>query len=429
LWDEVAIALSGSTLLEQGRRALTEYLGWARRRGEGVTDAEVHAVLGPEAVPPMTRGMLRQRRDLADCRLVAEPVEEVPGRVVPDAIAGDGTRMRASVVLRDDGNAYVMIVKALPQGLVLREAAAADGPRLAEVCRSTPIVTGSLRVTIDYGQDYLRATEVAEPRIVLLVEANQRIQALHGCVIHNGVVGDRQQKLAYLRHTRIDPTLQGVGVFSALNGALFERGFAAGATPYSLVAIGNEAMLEKLPEELRRWPWRHKRFYLDTRSVARRSAALAEIDADDAAPLIDRLYRGTAISPPTTAAGLRHRLAATPHLYAPNRLLGDARAVIGVSRAPIQVRSEGPDGADLRREVVAYDLGATDADGFEAVLRSWCDRLAAEAVDDLCIDVTTASPLHDRLARLARSVREYALNLSLPPPPHATGFRVDPMYI
>jgi len=78
---------------------------------------------------------------------------------------------------------------------------------------------------------------------------------------------------------------------------------------------------------------------------------------------------------------------------------------------------------------VAYDIGATDADAFEAVLRSWCDRLAADAVDDLCIDVTTASARRDRLACLARSAREYALNLSVPPPPHATGFRIDPAYI
>jgi hypothetical protein len=421
--------VSESSPLERGREVLATYLEWARRRGEDVTDAEINAVLGSGAVPALVRGTLHQRKDLARCRLLTAPLEEVPGRVVAEAVDAEGGRMRAVAVIRDDGDVFVMIVKALPDGFVLRDAIPADGPRLAEVCRATPIVTGPIRTTIDYGHDYLRATDVAARRIVLLVESEGRIVGLHGCVLHDGVLGDRHRPLAYMRHTRIDRAFQGAGIFSALQGALFERMFAAGATAYSLVAVGNDRMLEKLPEELRRWPWRHKRFYLDTRSLAGRSAALAEVDADDAAPLIDRLYDGRAICPPTTAAGLRRRLDATPHLYGPNRMLGDARAVIGVSRAPIQVGSEGPDGTDLRREAVAYDIGATDADGFEAVLRSWCDRLAGDAVDDLCIDVTTASPLHDRLARLARSAREYALNLSLPPPPHARGFRIDPAYI
>ena len=48
--------------------------------------------------------------------------------------------MHASVVIRADGNAYAMIVKALPEGFVLREAVAADGPRLAEVCRNAAIL-------------------------------------------------------------------------------------------------------------------------------------------------------------------------------------------------------------------------------------------------------------------------------------------------
>jgi len=421
--------IASGSALEQGRLALAAYLAWARRRGEGVTDAEIRAVLGPDTMPSLVRGVLHIRRDLAGCRLVTDPVEEVPGRVVAAAVAEDGTRMRASAVIRDDGNTHVMIVKALPEGLVLREAVAADGPRLAEICRSTPIVTGPLRATIDYGQDYLRATEVADPRIVLLVEADDRIVALHGCVVHDGVVGDRPQKLAYLRHTRIDPALQGAGIFSALNGALFERGFAAGATAYSLVAVGNERMQEKLPEELRRWPWRHKRFYLDTRSLAADATALVEIDPEDAAPLINRLYDGKAVSPPTTPAALRRRLQATPDIYGPDLLLGNADALVGVSRRPIHITTEGPDGTRLRREAVAYDIGASDADAFEGVIRSWCRRLAAAGADDLVVDVTTASPLHDRLAGLARTSREYALQFGISPPPDVIGFRVDPAFI
>lgn len=415
--------------LERGREALARYLEWASSGGEEPTDDEVFAVMGRAAVPSVVRGILHRRKDLAGCRLLTAPTEEVPGRVVAEAVIEDGTRMRAVAVVRDDDNIYVMITKALPQGFVLRDAVAADGPRLAEVCRTTPIVTGSTRTTIDYGPDYLRATEVADQRVVLLVECDGRIVGLHGCVIHDGVVGDDHERLAYLRHTRIDRAFQGAGIFSALQGGLFERGFAAGATPYSLVAVGNDRMLEKLPSELSRWPWRHKRFYLDTRSLAAASTALVAIDPIDASPLINRLYDGQAISPPTTPPALSRRLQVTPHLYGPDRLLGDAHAVIGVSREPIHITTESADGIQRRREAVAYDVGANDADAFERVVRSWCGRLAADDVDDLVVDVTTASPLHDRLADLARSAREYALQFSLSPPANATGYRIDPTYI
>jgi hypothetical protein len=91
--------------------------------------------------------------------------------------------------------------------------------------------------------------------------------------------------------------------------------------------------------------------------------------------------------------------------------------------------TESPDGIQQRREVVAFDVGAEDADALERVLRSWCHRLVADGIDDLVIDVTTASPVHDRLASLARSAREFALQMSFSPSPGVTGFRVDPAYI
>jgi hypothetical protein len=421
--------VSASNALKRGCQILARYLEWARRHGESVPDAEVYEVLGPDAVASVVRGFLHQRRELAGCRLVSNPIEEVPGRIVADAIDGNGERMRAVAVVRDDGNAHVMFAKALPDGFVLREASALDGPRLAEVCRTTPIVTGPIRTTTDYGPDYLRSTELADERIVLLVEADGRIVGMHGCVIHEAVVGDHHGKLAYLRHTRIDRAAQGHGVFSALNGALFARGFASGALPYSLVAVGNDRMLEKLPEELRRWPWRHNRFHLDTRKLADRSSALVEIDPIDAVPLINRVHDGATLRPATTSSALRRRLQKAPHLYGSDRLLGDPDAVIGVSREPIYVTTEGPNGAQGRREAVAYDVGATSLDAFERVVRSWCHRLAAEGVHDLAIDTSTASPLHNCLATLARSAREYALQLALPPPPQATGFWIDPAYI
>jgi hypothetical protein len=48
--------------------------------------------------------------------------EEAPGRVVAEAVDADGARMRAVAVIRDNGDVYVLIVKALPDGFVLREA-------------------------------------------------------------------------------------------------------------------------------------------------------------------------------------------------------------------------------------------------------------------------------------------------------------------
>lgn len=419
--------MQGPGRLESGARALVWYLRWARCGGEGLTDDEIHAVLGADAPAALIRGVLRDRADLVGCRLTSDPIEEVPGRVVADAVLADGARMRAIAVVRADRYIHVMIAKALPQGLTIREASHDDGPRLAELCRRCPIVVGESRTTIDYGEDYLHATEVPEDRLVLVAERDGRVVGLHGCVLHEGFFGDDQRLLAYLRHTRVDPDAQGAGLFSALNGALFERNFAEGAHAYSLVVVGNAKMLAKLPAELRGWPWLHSRFLFDTRRLADSSIPLETVDPARAAELVNLAHLGAAISQPMTAESMQRRTLGV--MYGPDAVLGNDRAAIGVSRRRFTMTTDEPGGARTRVETVALDVGATSVKAFRDVLCACCARLADDGIDDLVIDLPSGSHLHDPIAEFAHSTRTYALQMAIPPPSGATGFRVDPAYI
>ena len=414
----------------RAQAVLDWYLGWLRRvpAGDGPEDDEVYAVLGPGAGPEVFRRFLTARRD-DTLRPLGEPVLEGPGRVALAAARADGQRMRIVAIARSDGEAHATITKAAPDGYVVREAVPEDGPALADLCRRTPIVDEKSRTTLDYGDDYLAATALAEERDVMVVEHDGQLLALHGCAYHDGVVGDLRSRMYYLRHTRIDPLAQKLGLFSALNGALFERGFSAGAIPYSMVAVGNDRMLDKLPDELRRWPWRHRRFSLDCRQLGDEAAVHHPVDASDAVPMVTALRAGLAVNPVPTVDGLRRRLARAPHLYGPDRLVGTSDAVVGVGRQAMTITEETGEMIEHRVEVVAYDVGAADPAALEQTLRAWCQQLADEHVDDLIVDVCEGAPHFDLVSSLARSSRSYLVNLGMPPPPDATGFHIDPALI
>lgn len=112
-----------------------------------------------------------------------------------------------------------------PTGITVRPATRADGPAIAELIRRSPVVDGGVRRWYDYGLDYLEATASAGAFSIVAEQAGHLI-AVHGLVAFDANLGEgRAARLGLLRHTRIDPEMQGSGLFGALQFELVGQTF------------------------------------------------------------------------------------------------------------------------------------------------------------------------------------------------------------
>jgi len=263
----------------------------------------------------------------------------------------------------------------------------------------------------DYGEDYMAATALCADREVVIAEQDGRIVGLHGGAYHPAVIDERRLEGCYIRHTRIDARVKGSGVFSSLNGRLAERIRLKSDFNYSIVAIGNDRMLDKVPAELRR-PLPHRRFSVACRDVARPHAEGEHIPSiDEAVALLNDAHRSETMFHPHTASSLEDRLTTVPD-YTPSHLLAAGSAIVGVRDHAVQVTVE--DERGRRRTVcqAAVDAGCgpDGGDDLAALVGSWCTRLADEGVEELTVGASAGSPAGEALAKLGESV-DYAVNL------------------
>ena len=270
-----------------------------------------------------------------------------------------------------------------PPGVSVRDAEPGDGAALAELCRQVPIETPGRRMWFDYGEDYLAATALCAGREVLLAEEDGEIVGLHGGAYHAVVLDGRSFDACYIRHTRIDARAQGSGVFSSLNGRLFERIRLNCDFNYSIVAMGNDRMLDNIPAMQRSAP-PHSRFSVVCRDVARSQAPGEHIPSiEEAVTLLNDAHRSETMFLPHTAASLEDRLTTVPD-YTPAHLLAAGSAVVGVRDHPVHVTVEDDHGRRGAVQETAVDAGcgSDGGDDLEALVRSWCTRLADEGVEE-----------------------------------------------
>jgi hypothetical protein len=391
---------------------------------EGLVD-ELRALYPLHPGPAVIAGFMRDRvRNYGTgFRLIG--VEWLADHAVVGIVeTDDGTRWRvaASSDPNTDSFGFIGSAKA-PAGFRVRAAEPEDGPALAELIRRVPMNVGDDWFLIDYGHDYLAATAMATDRLVALAENDGGLLAIHGHANVTVVVDGLPHDSVYLRHTRVDPSTKGSGVFSALNGFLFEQqlAWAGGSMPssFSLVAVANDSMLRVLPDELRRWgtPW--ERLHLDARALAgesgrRRTDQLR--DRAELADLLEHMQAGADVRLPVDRGWVDRRLDGCPELYGPERVRGGAGAAVGVGRSTIGVRRKDAD--NETREAVVFDIafesGADEA--LRETLRGWCDDLVADGVDRLVIGCGSSSRVHAALAPLAVEVERYHLNCSWPAP-------------
>jgi hypothetical protein len=317
--------------------ALRRWMTWLDV-GELPSDDVLEAYFVEEIQLVKARGFFAARvPELRDARIVGvEDHGPITTAVLDVARTG---RWRVSAVFAPDGRVKSVMPYRDPPDVSVRDARPDDGVALAELCREVAIETPGRRVWFDYGEDYMAATALCADREVVIAEQDGRIVGLHGGAYHAAVLDDRSLEACYIRHTRIDARAQRSGVFSSLNGRLFERIRLKSDFNYSIVAIGNDRMLDKIPAE-----WRssrpHRRFSVVCRDVARPHAEGEHIPGiDEAVTLLNDAHRFETMFHPHTASSLEDRLTTVPD-YTSSQLLAAGSAVVGVRDHAVHVTVE-----------------------------------------------------------------------------------------
>jgi hypothetical protein len=230
----------------------------------------------------------------------------------------------------------------------------------------------------------------------------------------------------------VDPTQQGGGVFSSLNGAIAEAAVPLCDAPWSLVAVSNESMNQRLVQHLDHSPAVQLR--IDAREHADPSARLplaTRGDADGISELSNRANGGLELSRTRTADDVVARAESVGPRYGWSRISFSDGALLGVDGLPVKVETRTPEQTEVRREAYACDLAVIEGHEHELLdlVRAWCTRLLDEGIDDLVI--TAASPLLRRHLEPLASYRTY-FNLNhqfaVASDADARGYFIDGMY-
>jgi len=396
------------------RGALDWYLSCCRRGWETVPDAEIEPrYRSGSSVAGFRATATRSSRSLG--AFVVVDVVQLDEHRVMAMLDADGVVWSVLAITEREPPyriATCLVAKAPPTDITVRSATPADGPAIAKLIRRSPVVDGAVTRWYDYGTDYFKATSSAGACSIVAEHVGQLV-AVHGLAPFDAHFGaGRTARLGLLRHTRIDPTMQGSGLFGALQLELMSHTFPDLDQGCSLVAVGNTAMLDKLPDDLRRWRVTMERYTLDCRSLGKGDATLPGVPCSsvDAIELLDASHQLEYLCRATSPEAL----ASVPA----QRRRRQGGAVVAVADNVVAITTEDGETRVTRSEVTALELGcATDApEDLRRLLREWCGHLYGQGIDDLLCYASSASPLRPLLAGLASHVDAFVLNLTLDPP-------------
>lgn len=395
-------------------QAVATYLSWVEA-GEMPDDEILGRFYADTAdLRLFGRGIFAARTsDLRGCEVVGvEPGDAWTTVVVTGTT---GLRWNLTVILGDDGRVRGLYVyRRAADGVVVRRAEGGDGAALAELCRRVAIITPGRRTWFDYGDDYLTAT-AGPARDVLLAELDGQVVGLRSDAYRDVKVAGRDAEIGYSRHARIDPAAQGTGMFSAINGVSAVSRTLRTPYTHSIIAVGNDSSLRNTPSN-RRPSEIHRRLHLSCRDLATDAASGEHApDPDEVAAILRASLAAHVLAEPMASSDVARRLASLP-TYGAHRVVARGGAVLGVPARTIRTAVEQDDGR--RHEAVqatALDIGCTPSSAADliALVGSWCNRLADEGVDELCIATTAGTETDAALSPLAREITDYHVILSL----------------
>lgn len=276
--------------------------------------------------------------------------------------------------------------------VTIREAAAQDGPLLADIERRTPLQLGDLALAIDRRDDYFAASRLMGDATVLIAELDGVAVGVFCAAAHPAMIGGIERRMLYIHHARILPEAQDRGIGKRLGDAV--RAKYAGRTDsnYFFIAPGNLHSQAFARRAENRWSVQPTLIDLPTNELAGPMAGRPATVADAAlvVSLVNAAHAGEEMFLPYTIESFIGRMERAPEQYSWNRVWLSERAVVGVW----------PEGESISAWVTPRDgepresrAGAVLDFGFEpggeeelvALLRAWCGWLSSQGMSSLSI--------------------------------------------
>lgn len=327
--------------------------------------------------------------------------------------------------------------------VVVREAVTEDGPALAEIERSCPLVLGGHSVIIDRGDDYFAFARLMEDVTVSFGLIDGEPAGINCGAVRTARIDGIDQRIMVAIHTRILPEHQRKGLWSALSRLLGEkysreRGIA-GSCGYG--SVDNAAIQRGFAHVPEKWDPGPVRVQMDC--AAGPAPDIGRIATRDDAPriveILNACHGNEEMYTPYTVESFTARLERAPAQYSFKHVrLGD-NAVVGVWSAGESIRvvterdgdrSESRRGIVLDYGFVPVQSGAGESE-LMALLSGWRRRLATSGMDTLSILTSAASPGYRTICQLARDTEAFYAwtpGIAVPERLAEAGLYVDAIY-
>lgn len=326
----------------------------------------------------------------------------------------------------------------MPADVRIRLAGEADGPLLAEIERSAPIVVGATEFCLDRGKDYFAATRLMEEATILLAEVDGVPAGVFCGARHRAPVGGKWRSLLYVHHARILPRFQRLGLGRLLARRLAELYGAQIDSQYWYISRGNRRSQAFAAAAPNRWSFGPFWLHFDAQACAGPPAGRPASPAEAASVVrvLNESHAGEEMFAPYTEETFAARLCRAPALYGWSdvRLLGGAVLGVWLEGECVCTRLRDSSGQETEsRGGLVLDYGClpgAEAD-LAALIRGCCAELAARGWDDLSAFTSPGSRLAPTLRALASSATEFDFWTPAIPEPSgaaARGLYVDPVY-
>jgi GNAT superfamily N-acetyltransferase len=312
-------------------------------------------------------------------------------------------------------------MKARTPGLVVRPAEEDDALRLTEVERDSPVPGGrGISFTLDKGPDYLAMCRLQPEPVVLVAEIDDEVVGVHSASIHEGTLGGRLQRLAWLHYPRVRSEHRGKWIGRALQGELVALCRERVEASYQIMVSGDES------EDGRR-PWRTQPVWLlldaDLVDASPHGRPATAADAELIVEMLNAGHGPEALYRPHTVASLVERMERSPGDYSwDDLLIGDA-AVVGLWRVGWGVVRNQHNRVlrSVQRNVLDYGFLPGAEGELLRLLRACCGQIESGLGNRyLGMWTSAGSPAFASLTALAGREFPFQLNVDAPEPPAAS---------
>jgi hypothetical protein len=423
------------------------FMGWARRRGQGLTLLETQEALevGDDFDFDQYRDGFGWVADRLGPTFVVESLDASDPFSIDAVLVGDGgRRWQWGLQVSDEAPHRITahpLRRALPTGVEIRPARPDDGTALGDVARRAPLRLTDSMVVVDPGHDYFAACRLMGDSAITFVATHEGTPIGVHCGVRYPVrfLGE-VRTCCLIAHSRLLPEHSGGGIWGRLNDSVYDHFRAAGGWDIPLAYVRpDNASAQRLGGAEARWTTHPFRAVIDCAANADADAVevgrrAAPTDARHIVTLLNDFHGAEELFLPYTEDSLAERLTRAADLYTWKDLRVTDSAVVGVwARGERHTRTpdEGEPTSSVRAAVLDFGCAPGGEDELEALLRAACADLRRAGITHLGVFSSPASPASDRLRSLAAFVEEYDLmppGHPEPPTVASSGVYVDPIY-